>query len=150
MGDASRKSAEIGNSEGHGQLTNPLCVVPDFSVPPWNDAVLVTPRHGVRHARNRAMVTKKVYETKKTILITHAEEYMGCRKSNLPYNVMLASTELEPKWKLPYEVEMFDGMCCLITHKVCVDAHLANGRMGMLEKFSCKKPMKTCENSVRH
>jgi hypothetical protein len=26
-------------------LTNPLCVVPDFSKPPWDQAILITPRH---------------------------------------------------------------------------------------------------------
>lgn len=29
-------------------LTNPTCSVPNFTAPPWNDAILVTPRNSVR------------------------------------------------------------------------------------------------------
>ena len=39
-------------------LTNPDCVVSDFSVAPWNEVILVTPRHSARTYWNKAALHK--------------------------------------------------------------------------------------------
>jgi hypothetical protein len=44
-------------------LTNPLCVIPDFSKPPWDQAILIMPRHSVRNAWNDNAVAKHCMKT---------------------------------------------------------------------------------------
>ena len=39
-------------------LTNPECDVPDFSKAPWDEAILVTPRHSVRNLWNEHAIAK--------------------------------------------------------------------------------------------
>ncbi len=37
-------------------LGNPECNIPDFTHPPWSDAILITPRNAVRTLWNNAML----------------------------------------------------------------------------------------------
>ena len=44
-------------------LTNPECDVPDFTKPPWDQAILVTPRHSVRNLWNEHAIAKHCAKT---------------------------------------------------------------------------------------
>jgi len=44
-------------------LTNPECDVPDFTQAPWDQAILVTPRHSVRNLRNEHAIAKHCAKT---------------------------------------------------------------------------------------
>jgi len=63
-------------------LTNPNCDVPDFDNPPWNNAVLVTPRNSVRAAWNRAALRKHCAKTGNILYIVDAEDTVGDNRQN--------------------------------------------------------------------
>jgi hypothetical protein len=45
-------------------LTNPACNVPDFTTSPWNEAILVTPKHSVRNLWNEHALAGHSMETR--------------------------------------------------------------------------------------
>ena len=53
-------------------LTNPLCNVPNFSEKPWDDAVLVTPRNGMRTFWNEDMLDSHCRRTGEVHYIFYA------------------------------------------------------------------------------
>jgi hypothetical protein len=60
-------------------LSNDQCDVPDFSVTPWNDAILITPWNSVQMYWNNHAVVKHCISTKNTLYICNAEDSShGC------------------------------------------------------------------------
>lgn len=64
-------------------LTNSKCIILDFCALPWNHAVLVTSRHTVRIAWNKAMIYKISRNLKRCVLVSPAVEYIGKTKRGL-------------------------------------------------------------------
>ena len=64
-------------------LTNPECPPTDFSQGPWKDAVLVTPRHGVRIPWNEEAVRKHCRESGEVLFRCRAEDRVKERESTL-------------------------------------------------------------------
>ena len=55
-------------------LTNQKCVEANFSSPPWNDASLVTPRHGVRRCWNEAAMQQRATKTRHIVFTAEAQD----------------------------------------------------------------------------
>lgn len=55
-------------------LTNPECDVPDFSKAPWDQAILITPRHSVRNLWNDHALAKHCTKTKSQGYMVPAED----------------------------------------------------------------------------
>jgi hypothetical protein len=55
-------------------LTNPECDVPDFSKAPWDEAILVTPRHSVRNLWNKEVIAKHCAKTGNQQYLVPAED----------------------------------------------------------------------------
>jgi hypothetical protein len=77
-------------------LSNPKCDVPDFSVLPWSEAVLVTHRNAVRAAWNRAALRKHCAQTGNLLYICDAEDTLGDSHAplNMEQKVIVASMKL--------------------------------------------------------
>ena len=55
-------------------LTNPDCDIPEFSKAPWDQAILVTPRHSVRKLWNEHAIAKHCMKTRNQQYIVPAED----------------------------------------------------------------------------
>ena len=55
-------------------LTNPDCDIPDFSKAPWDQAILVTPRHSIRNLWNEHAIAKHCIKTGIQRYIVPAED----------------------------------------------------------------------------
>jgi hypothetical protein len=64
-------------------LTDPSCDIPDFTTPPWDEAVLVIPHHGVRNMWNAATIEKYSMKTHNIIYICEAEDGRGRNREQL-------------------------------------------------------------------
>ncbi len=55
-------------------LQHPLCNIPDFTKPPWNETILVTPQNTVHSAWNSAMLLSHCQQTGQTLYILYAND----------------------------------------------------------------------------
>jgi len=122
-------------------LTNPNCNVPDFDKPPWNDAVLVTPRNSVRAAWNRAALRKHCAKTGNILYIVDAEDTVGDNRLllNMEQKVIVAGMKPENSKagttstnSLRHRVELAIGMKAMVTLNLATEADLANGSRGII------------------
>jgi hypothetical protein len=110
-------------------LTNPECDVPDFSKAPWDQAILVTPRHSVRNLWNEHALSKHCTKTRSQHYIIPAEDTLTDGSQVLSMETKLAIAELEDKnaGKLPAMVQMAIGMKAMVLLNIATDADIANG-----------------------
>jgi len=121
-------------------LTNPKCVVPDFTKVPWDEAVLITPRNSVRDAWNRLSVRKHCAKTANVLYIFDAEDTMGdCRTPlNMEQKVLVAAMKTTGSKvangtkKLTHRIELVVGMKVMVTLNLATEADLANGSRGII------------------
>jgi hypothetical protein len=123
-------------------LTNPECQVPDFTKPPWDDALLVTPRNSVRSAWNRAMLRKHCNRSGNLLYIVEAEDSVGDSRVllNMEQRLLVASMSPEDSRpgqnttkKLRHRLEIAKGMKIMVTLNLATEADLANGSRGIVE-----------------
>ena len=62
-------------------LGNPDCILPDFTKPPWDDAVLVTPRNGVSSFWNERALEQHCQKTGNTLFTFYAQD--NCNEHKL-------------------------------------------------------------------
>ncbi|KAG8945718.1 hypothetical protein FRC04_000577 [Tulasnella sp. 424] len=122
-------------------LTSPECEATDFGTAPWKDAILVTPRHGVRTQWNAEALRKHCAETKNTLYICPVEDTINGRAEDQfsldkRYEIV---TKHSRGWKgrrekkgLPEEVELDIGMEAMVTYNVETDLDVANGARGTI------------------
>ena len=99
-------------------LSSPECDIPDFSSPPWSEAVLVTHRNAVRAAWNRAALRKHCGQTGNLLYICDAEDTVGDGHAplNMEQKVIVASMKLgdskksKGTKKLRHRIEIAIGM----------------------------------------
>lgn len=121
-------------------LTNSGCPRTDFSMAPWNGAVLITPRHAVRKEWNRASVRRHCKESRETLFICEAEDRIKDRKLTLGerYATALKDQKANPqsdrneRSPLAACVEIAVGMEVMITFNVQTDLDIANGARGRI------------------
>ena len=75
-------------------LENGTCKTPDFTQPPWNEAILVTPRNAVRTAWNTAMLSSYCQRTGQTKYIIYAHD--TCKNQPLTPSQRLTAARLKP------------------------------------------------------
>jgi hypothetical protein len=64
-------------------LTNDSCDIPDFSVPPWRNVRLVTPRNSMRATWNAAKLKEHCEQTGEILYIVDAEDLAGRERRRL-------------------------------------------------------------------
>ncbi|KAF8510108.1 hypothetical protein JB92DRAFT_3183822 [Gautieria morchelliformis] len=82
-------------------LTNKYCEVPDFSTPSWNNAVLVTPRHGVCMEWNDAALREHCRKSGKCLFILTAKDTVGQSNEEPSPEQKLLVAASEGKERLP-------------------------------------------------
>ena len=118
-------------------LTGSQCPPTDFSCPPWNEAVLVTPRHAVRMKWNSMTAQSKTWGLGLTLLMCAAFDTVEGRPLNLEEKVALATkpkrgsrNKRHEHGGLPDEVELALGMEVMVTFNVSTNLDMANGARG--------------------
>lgn len=120
-------------------LTDSECPLTDFTVPPWDSASLVTPRHAVREAWNDAALRKHCQKQKKQVFICPAEDTIQGRSLS-PQERIAASLQCKCRKKehrrhLPDQVRIAVGMKVMVTLNLATDLDVANGARGEITKI---------------
>lgn len=113
-------------------LTNQNCVETNFSDPPWNNASLVTPQHGVRRIWNDTALHKHAKETQSMVFECQAEDTIKGQPLMLAerYAALVRHQGADPsqrKQDLPDTVRMAFGMKVMVTQNVETDLDITNG-----------------------
>lgn len=116
-------------------LCNEDCDVPDFTTAPWNDAILVTSRHGVRQAWNDYSVRKHCKRTGRRRYVVRAEDFEKNSDSSLSQEARLAVASMRDKQtgKLEDEIHVAIGMRAMVQVNFAIEADIANGTRGRIE-----------------
>ena len=113
-------------------LTNPACDRPDFSLPPWDDSILVTPRNSVRAFWNEAMLSCHCRRTGHFHFILDADDKVDNKRLSREQRLAIAHLKLEKTGHLPNRTEIAIGMKAMILQNIATDVNLANGSRGII------------------
>ena len=117
-------------------ITNPKGVQTDFTTAPWNECVLITPRHSVRRQWNAKMLREhckrrgvplficRAYDSVQGRVVTLAEKFSIAKKTNR------AKSRSDERGGLPNVVELAIGMKVMVTFNIETDLDVANGARG--------------------
>lgn len=111
-------------------LTNPNCDKPDFSQPPWDNAILVTPRNSVCTAWNKRILHAYCRRANQTCYVVYADDTCGKNPLTQEQRLAIAHLKLDKTNQLPNKVELAVGMKIMILENMATDAGLANGSRG--------------------
>ncbi|KAJ7494790.1 hypothetical protein B0H11DRAFT_1910735 [Mycena galericulata] len=116
------------------QLKDARCERADWNAPPWDGAVLVTPRHGARVRWNTASVMKHCKATGNRMYISQAEDTTGRNEEglNIQQRVIVAGMPVKKTGKLAERVELAIGMRAMVLVNIATEADLANGTRGVI------------------
>ena len=116
-------------------LTDPKCDIPDFSKSPWDQAILVTPRHAVRNLWNDHAIEKHCVKTGNQQYLVPAEDASREGTEFLSMEAKLGIAELEDlkTGKLPAFVQMAIGMKAMVLLNLATEADVANGMRGHIQ-----------------
>ncbi|KAF8485527.1 hypothetical protein JB92DRAFT_3131256 [Gautieria morchelliformis] len=96
-------------------LTHESCQVPDFTQPPWNKVVLVTPRHGMQMEWNDAALRQHCRTSAKSLFVSPAEDTVGTENVELSLQQKLLVAASEGKEQLAQKVKLAEGMRAMLT-----------------------------------
>ncbi|KIM69167.1 hypothetical protein SCLCIDRAFT_103778 [Scleroderma citrinum Foug A] len=118
-------------------LTNPKCVEMDFSSPPWNNASLVTPCHGVCQIWNNVALHKHGQEAQSIVLECQAEDTIKGQPLTLceRYAALLrqqGADSRQCKQDLPDVIHVTCGMKVMVMQNVETDLDTTNGACGTI------------------
>ncbi|KAF8123276.1 hypothetical protein EV363DRAFT_1435963 [Boletus edulis] len=122
-------------------ITNPESPPTDFATCPWNEAVLITPRHAVRRHWNDAMAKERCRQNGNQLLICRAHDTIGGRPVTLSERFAIASKSSNRGRKqdehggLPNETMIAVGMKVMVTYNIETDLDIANGARGEIVKI---------------
>lgn len=114
-------------------LDHPDCPPTDFSLDPWRDAVLVTPRHSVRVLWNTEAVTKHCRDGKIPMYRCMAEDTIEGRALTSEEQFQVANEKAsvaKQQNRLSPVVELAKDMKVMVTFNVGTKVDLANGTRG--------------------
>ena len=119
-------------------ITNNDCPPTDFTVSPWKNAKLVTPRHAVRNQWNSAAIRKYCAETHRRLYICPAEDTIGGRPVNNEEKIAILSRTKRSKTQtdrggLAKQTELAIGASVMVTLNILTDLDVANGVRGIIE-----------------
>lgn len=113
-------------------LTDPRCSIPDFNVPPWNDAVLVTPRNSVRTEWNNAAVRSHCKVHGEALYISPAEDSVQGNQLTNAQQRLVSHLPTESTGHLSTTTSIAIGMKVMITENIATVANIANGSRGII------------------
>jgi hypothetical protein len=108
----------------------------DYASPPWNDAVLITPRHGVRTQWNDACLKRHCQRDKRQLFVCPAQDLIrGQSLSDVENHALKmragSKNHRQNRRKdLPQEVRIAIGAKVLVTQNIDIDLDLTNGARG--------------------
>lgn len=114
----------------HLVLTNDTCVIPDFSVPPWNDAILITPRNSVQSKWNVRATEKHSTLSGEILYICPAEDSTHNMPLSPSQRLSVARMPLKDTENLPTMIRIVKGMRIMVTRNISTVANLSNGSRG--------------------
>ena len=116
-------------------LSNPECEVPDFSKAPWDEAILITPRHSIRNLWNDHALAKHCMKTRSQCYVVPAEDTLRGGGGGLSMEGRLAVAGLDDTkaGKLPASVQMAIGMKAMVLLNIATEAEVANGTRGEIQ-----------------
>ena len=121
----------------HTDPTEAISPFADFSVQPWADASLITPRHSVRTRWNQAATQKCCTDSKTRLFVCKALDTIKGSPLTLEEQYALASL---PKMKgrrrrdkgLPELIHIAIGMNVMVTNNLQTDLDITNGARGVI------------------
>lgn len=113
-------------------LLNPDCDKPDFSVPPWDNAILVTPRNAVRALWNAEMLIKHCKKTGNKHYVFYALDSVKGQCLSRSQRLLVANMKLTQTGNLASRVDLAIGMKAMILANIATDADLANSSRGIV------------------
>jgi hypothetical protein len=130
-------------------LTSTDCSVPDFSVDPWKNAVLITPRNSVQIRWNNRATEKHCLLSGETMFICPAEDSAHGLPLESRQRLFVAGMSLKDTEQLPTMVRLARGMQVMVTHNLATAANLSNGSRGKVVeiKLDCRED-KVAEGAV--
>lgn len=108
-------------------ITDDTCKVPDFNLPPWNDAVLITPRNSIRTRWNTLSIIKHCKYSGNLLYIAPAEDSTKDMPLSMRQRLATTKLSLDKTQHLPVEVQLAIGMKVIITENVALHANITNG-----------------------
>lgn len=116
-------------------LTNPECIGSDISKAPWDDAILVTPRHSVRNLWNEHAIIKHCVRSGSRRYLVPAEDESRDGTEALPMEARLAIAGMQDKQtgKLPRTLPLAIGMKAMVLLNLATEADIANGTRGIIQ-----------------
>ncbi len=116
-------------------LTNPECDVPDFSKAPWDQAILITPRHSVRNLWNDHALSKHCTKTGNQCYIVPAEDTLrrDGQALSMEERLVVAGLNDTKTGKLPAIVRIAIGMKAMVVLNMATEADIANGTRGEIQ-----------------
>ena len=143
-------------------LTNPNCPDVDMSKAPWNEAVLVTPRHAVRNQWNEVAVLEHCSKTGSQLFISPAEDTISGRELTLEEKYVVATKRSgrdgdghSDKGGLAPVLMLAIGMKVMVTSNIETELDIANGARGkvvdiMLDKREPAHSEKDCRVKLQY
>ncbi|KAM6498483.1 hypothetical protein JOM56_006431, partial [Amanita muscaria] len=118
-------------------LDHPDCPKTDFTTDPWKNAILITPRHSVRHAWNEASLERHCRLTGQKCYRAPADDTLRLRTGQAPIPMIakLAIAGLNEKstGRLPDHIDLAIGMKAMVVLNLSTEKEIANGTRGTLE-----------------
>jgi PIF1-like helicase len=120
-------------------ITSPNCPPTNFDTSPWNNAVLVTPRHTVRTHWNTAAALKDCKSKGIQLFWCQAEDTIEGRPLSIEehFGVLGMTSQWrgrnrKEKGGLQNVVELAIGMKVMVTYNINTDLDIANGARGQI------------------
>jgi hypothetical protein len=120
-------------------ISHPDATSTDFSSALWDNASLVTPRHGVRLPWNATMMRRESTRSSNQVYICPAHDTIHGRSLNIAERVAVAQKSSgdrgakgDLRGGLPSTVEIARGMKIMVTENVDTDLDIANGSRGVV------------------
>ncbi|KIK22945.1 hypothetical protein PISMIDRAFT_101620, partial [Pisolithus microcarpus 441] len=116
-------------------LTNPVAHMPDFTMSPWADASLVTPRHAMCQQWNNAALCKHVCLSAGIIFVCAADDTVKGEWLSLEEHFAFVSQMNgghHQKGNLPDSVEISLGMKVMVMQNVETDLDIMNRACGIV------------------
>jgi hypothetical protein len=116
-------------------LTMNDCQVPDFSVPPWMHAVLITARNSVQTHWNNRATEKHSSISGEVLFICPAEDSTHGQPLDSRQRMTVAGMSLKDTEQLPTMLRLVKGMRVMVTCNLATAANLSNGSRGTVVDF---------------
>ncbi|KAG0695953.1 hypothetical protein DFH29DRAFT_984805 [Suillus ampliporus] len=116
-------------------ITDPSCPPTDFATPPWNEVVLVMPRHAVHRQWNSMMAQTMSYDTFQGRSLTLSEQFTVVTKKQKK-----RCEKNDERAALSNKLELAIRMKVMVTFNVETDMDMANGACGEITEIVLDEP----------